>query len=389
VSPTEISADAVITTVDAGDSVGEIEFKSDSRVIVDYDVVARAWAYDGSESALTARELNAAEGKDDGWLRPRYTQGAGSDRSSGPKTRQLASTIERRHETRYERALAVQNRLRNMKYSTNLGSLCEDLNVPECTLTFEEGFCQYYASTMVMVLREMDIPSRIVQGYLPGEPQSDGSLLVEQVAFHAWVEVHFPDIGWIRFDPTPGTSLAELGSQGTDFAPGEEDGGAGPGSTPAPPRGPEESFGPEPTEEPVEPGCVDCPPDEDQGALIGLIIGGGLTGLLLVGLVGLLLYRLRRLPGGSGALAYSGIVSLATRLGYGPHPSQTEYEYASSLADTLPSVREDLYVVADSRVETTYGRHVLDAGRQGQVRRAYRRIRTALLRLSLGRRRSP
>ena len=80
-------------------------------------------------------------------------------------------------------------------------------------------------------------------------------------------------------------------------------------------------------------------------------------------------------------------VSLATRLGLGPHPSQTEYEYAGTLSDVIPTVRDDLYLVADTRVETVYGQRTLDQGRRASLRRAYARIRTALLRLSLRRRR--
>ena len=96
-----------------------------------------------------------------------------------------------------------------------------------------------------------------------------------------------------------------------------------------------------------------------------------------------LLYRIRRLPDGDDSLAYVGIVSLATRLGYGPHPSQTEYEYAGTLSETIPTVREDLFVVTDAQVQTTYGDRELDDERRGLLRGAYARIRTALLRLSL------
>jgi hypothetical protein len=109
--------------------------------------------------------------------------------------------------------------------------------------------------------------------------------------------------------------------------------------------------------------------------------------LLLTLLSVVLLFRLRRLPGDDDGLAYRGVVSLATRLGYGPHPSQTEYEYAGTLSEAIPTVRHELYVVADARVETAYGQRRLDAARRGSLRRAYARIRTALLRLSLRRRR--
>ena len=92
--------------------------------------------------------------------------------------------------------------------------------------------------------------------------------------------------------------------------------------------------------------------------------------------------RLRRLPGNDGGLAYGRIVGLAARLGYGPQPSETEYEYAASLSRTLPAVREDLYIVAHARVEKAYGRREVEGDQRALLRRAYARIRMALLRLS-------
>ena len=56
-----------------------------------------------------------------------------------------------------------------MDYSTSVAGLCQPgENVPECLLRTETGFCQHFASTMVMVLRELEIPARLVSGYLPG-----------------------------------------------------------------------------------------------------------------------------------------------------------------------------------------------------------------------------
>ena len=81
------------------------------------------------------------------------------------------------------------------------------------------------------------------------------------------------------------------------------------------------------------------------------------------------------------------IVSLATRLGHGPHPAQTEYEYAGTLSDTIPSVRDEIYLVAGARVERVYAQRPVEGMLRGSLRRAYARVRTALLRLYLRRRR--
>ena len=81
------------------------------------------------------------------------------------------------------------------------------------------------------------------------------------------------------------------------------------------------------------------------------------------------------------AEAYRHVVGIASRLGYGPRPSQTIYEYADSLGRLVPVARVDLMTVADARVETAYGRHKLGSDRLAAVAHAARRLRVSLLRL--------
>ena len=144
---------------------------------------------------------------------------------------------------------------------------------------------------------------------------------------------------------------------------------------------------PLPTESPEEtlpPEALQTDGSGGGDASTGILISLAGLAALLTGVVSVvLLYRLRRLPEGDDSLAYRGIVSLATRLGYGPHPSQTEFEYAGTLSEAIPTVRDDLFVVTDAQVQTTYGARNLDDERRGLLRGAYARIRTALLRLSL------
>jgi hypothetical protein len=67
----------------------------------------------------------------------------------------------------------------------------------------EAGYCTYYATTMVTMLRTQGIPARLAVGYNAGEPTGDGEYVVRGLNSHAWVEVYFPDVGWVPFDPTP------------------------------------------------------------------------------------------------------------------------------------------------------------------------------------------
>ena len=67
-----------------------------------------------------------------------------------------------------------------------------------------EGFCNYFASAEIMMLRSLGIPSRMVVGYAQGEHLKDKNIYqVKKKDSHSWVEVFFPEYGWIIFEPTP------------------------------------------------------------------------------------------------------------------------------------------------------------------------------------------
>jgi transglutaminase-like putative cysteine protease len=67
-----------------------------------------------------------------------------------------------------------------------------------------EGHCEYFASAMVLLARTQGLPSRLVNGFAGGVPNPVGGFLeVTRADAHAWVEIHFEQAGWVRFDPTP------------------------------------------------------------------------------------------------------------------------------------------------------------------------------------------
>jgi len=67
----------------------------------------------------------------------------------------------------------------------------------------DAGYCTYFATTMVTMLRTQDIPARFAVGYTPGQQVEDDEWIVRGYDSHAWVEVYVPETGWVRFDPTP------------------------------------------------------------------------------------------------------------------------------------------------------------------------------------------
>jgi len=70
------------------------------------------------------------------------------------------------------------------------------------------GHCEYFASSMAVMLRTLDIPSRIVNGFRGGEFNDlTDSYIIRAREAHSWVEAYFPRYGWVAFDPTPATAL--------------------------------------------------------------------------------------------------------------------------------------------------------------------------------------
>jgi len=92
-----------------------------------------------------------------------------------------------------------------------------------------EGFCTQFATSMALILREMDVPTRVVYGSATGEQVRPNEYVVTGYNMHTWVEVYFPGVGWYPFDPTPGFSLPQTMEQN---APRPEPSRLGGGVTP-------------------------------------------------------------------------------------------------------------------------------------------------------------
>jgi transglutaminase-like putative cysteine protease len=103
-------------------------------------------------------------------------------------------------------AAAIERYLGTLSYSTDMSASGDD---PLASFLFEvkSGHCEYFATAMAVLLRVAGIPSRLVTGYYGGKYIDRGSYYaVRQGDAHSWVEVYFPDDGWITYDPTPPTA---------------------------------------------------------------------------------------------------------------------------------------------------------------------------------------
>jgi len=125
-----------------------------------------------------------------------------------PRITELATEITSRARSIMEKAAHVEAYLkRNYRYSLVLN--WTPGQQPLSTFLFEakSGHCEYFASSMAIVLRAAGIPTRLVNGFLMGEYNPVGdSYIVRQSDAHSWVEVYIPSRGWVEFDPTPADS---------------------------------------------------------------------------------------------------------------------------------------------------------------------------------------
>ena len=112
--------------------------------------------------------------------------------------------------TPYDAARAVERYLiydGGFIYNLDVSYRRADKAVEEFLGDGKEGFCTQFSTSMALILREMDIPSRVVYGATTGDEVDDGEYVVTGSNMHTWVEVYFPGVGWYPFNPTPGFSM--------------------------------------------------------------------------------------------------------------------------------------------------------------------------------------
>ena len=128
---------------------------------------------------------------------------AGLPGSTPDRVRERAAEVTANASTPYDRAVAIERYLEEEKrYSLDVES--PDGPIADSFLfEMDAGYCTYYATTMVTMLRSQGVPARFVVGYTTGEQAGDDRYRVRGLNSHAWVQVYFPDVGWVRFDPTP------------------------------------------------------------------------------------------------------------------------------------------------------------------------------------------
>jgi protein-glutamine gamma-glutamyltransferase len=126
-----------------------------------------------------------------------------------PRIPDLARQITASSTNAYDRATAIERYLiSRFGYTLELPRQTPKDPLAEFLFVRKRGHCEYFASSMAIMLRTLNIPSRVVNGFRTSEFNDvTGNYVIRASSAHSWVEAYFPGYGWSAFDPTPGAPL--------------------------------------------------------------------------------------------------------------------------------------------------------------------------------------
>lgn len=107
--------------------------------------------------------------------------------------------------TPYDKVRAIEDNLRKIPYSTDIAAPPGGRDAVDYFLfDAKQGYCEYYASAEVVMARSVGVPARLVSGYATTTyNRTKGAYEVDEADAHTWVQVYFPNLGWVDFEPTP------------------------------------------------------------------------------------------------------------------------------------------------------------------------------------------
>ncbi|MCI0528998.1 MAG: DUF3488 and transglutaminase-like domain-containing protein, partial [Nitrospira sp.] len=185
-----------------GGEIASVSVDPHDSVYLPITPVSRTqYRVDSRLSTVPTLELKAETLVYPDWIRDTYLQRPLHDQ----RVVELAREVTKNTLTVYEKVKAIETHLRtSYQYSLDVKSSSGRPPIDDFLFGQKTGYCEHFATAMVLMLRGLGIPSRLVTGFLHGEwNEYGGYYIVRQGDAHAWVEVYFPKSGWITFDPTP------------------------------------------------------------------------------------------------------------------------------------------------------------------------------------------
>ncbi|HEY4687863.1 MAG TPA: transglutaminase domain-containing protein [Anaerolineae bacterium] len=355
-------ADAQLITSSGATGAQGAQVFVDPSFVTSHDLLRAGDNYEAVSAVSIADvdKLRAAGADYPDWIRKRYLQ---LPDNFPQRVKELAQQIaaDAGATTPFDQATALERWLRqNITYNEKIAGpdLGQD-GVDYVLFVSQAGYCDYYASAMVTMARSLGIPARVVVGYARGEYLPSGDVYrVRERNAHMWVEVFFPNYGWIEFEPTAVQPLVSRPVSDTSQAQ----------SDPAPP--------PTPSVMNIDDlrqleGAEDKLGNGSLSDVLGQALPRSafmLAGLLVIGTVvaigTIYVVENRGLKGLRGTRwAYARLVRLARwlRVDVGAH--QTPFEQAELLARAAPGSRNEISAITGDFVRETFGRDESGANR--------------------------
>jgi hypothetical protein len=287
----------------------------------------------------------------------------------------LARNLTATAPTRYDRAVAIEAYLRRFEYTLDLPAPPPNRDVVDYFLfDLQKGYCDYFATSMVVLARAAGLPARLVTGYGSGIYDTDlNAYLVTEAEAHSWPEIFFPGYGWVEFEPTSGRLTIERSETSTSSL--SED-----------------------LEALLSSGEVESPGASfEQNGLVQLgrlFLMISLFALVVVGVAWIVIsnLRLRRLSTNAiAANVFQLLYRNGIRLDIATYPGDTPYEFADALIygfdrltqkqqwrSVLTPAAQDVRRIVDSFVHATYTPHTLGDFSKPALLKSWRRLRWRL-----------
>jgi len=256
-------------------------------------------------------------------------------RNLDPNIKILAENLTDKASTMYDKAVALESYFHNnYVYDANI-SLPRGQEAVSWFLfrSNHKGFCNYFATAMTIMARELGIPARVVEGYTNGKfDLKRNQWVIRGTDAHSWVQIYFAGYGWVNFEPSASFSTFTRPTVSSNSV-------ITPGDSTSPTTGGTHNNQRLPEETGSGSTSVDLSPSQQQ-AQLRQNISLAFVGFILLILLGIVLFSIwwRRLYRGYSLSTqiYGRICTLANWAGISIKPSQTPYEYMQTLAEAAP-----------------------------------------------------
>ena len=249
------------------------------------------------------------------------------------------------------------------------------------------GYCVHFASAFAVMARALDMPSRIVVGYLPGTlsgsaGQGPSTFTVTSSQLHAWPEVYFDGVGWVPFEPTNSLGVP------TAFAASSTSGAS---SAPSTPQQNAATPDAQPSSAPTQGGAIDVGEQNGVGTGAASRTGASWVPAALVGVLLVLLAaspamvrslrrrgRLRAARGGDPVAAWTAMREDAVDLGIPSPATESPRAFAVRLVSAHGAAPSDVDTLREALERVSYAEDAIDPSAGAGLASAVDRVRAQL-----------